>query len=196
MWCFYVCVGGGGVEGVNTTLKLRPGLVRKNLLGTYRYRTYLRAYYSISRYNGQGRRLFQPMSYIKACQVRRTITFVGDLSSSYDAAVFFLTWRDYSERECDIRAPISNASYVTPVNASLRKGMNAAESFLEIVWDVCIVFLVKRSFRLYISTHTVLYIGTHTVLYIHCVDHMECFWREKDRDYAVFLKYSVRIFVE
>jgi hypothetical protein len=37
-----------------------------------------------------GRRLSQPMSYIKACQVRR-IAFVGDLSSSYDAAVFFLT---------------------------------------------------------------------------------------------------------
>jgi hypothetical protein len=72
----------------------------------------------------------QPMSNLKACQVRR-IAFVGDLSSSYDAAVFFLTWRrDYSERECDVIAPNASAAYATPVAANLRKGMNAAGIFL------------------------------------------------------------------
>ena len=69
------------------------------------------------------------MSYIKACQVRR-IAFVGDLSSSYDAAVFFLAWRrDYSERECDVTAPNANAPYATPVASGLRKGMNATGTF-------------------------------------------------------------------
>jgi len=92
--CACVCVGGerggGGGGGLNTILKLRPGLVHKILLGMYFYWTYLRAHYSISRYGdlGEGRGLSQPMSYIKACHVRR-IAFVGDLSSSYDAAVFF-----------------------------------------------------------------------------------------------------------
>ena len=97
----------------------------------YFYRTYLRAYYSISRYGGAGSGLSQLMSHIKACQVRR-IAFVGDLSSSYDAAIFFFSWRrDYSERECDVRAPNANAPYATPVAAGFRKGI-VQQEFLEI----------------------------------------------------------------